>query len=126
MRARSQACGHCMVQQYHFPPESNAHKLPPPGMILAGSIASLWTIRRWAACRCSREKESDEKSAEDIGHSTLTRARELTHFCQAVKAAGKAGSAQDVANMLAEVPWARDDTKMTTQNIRLLCQIVNS
>ena len=53
MRARSQACGHCMVQQYHFPPEGKAHRPPPPGMILAGSIASLWTIRRWAACRCS-------------------------------------------------------------------------
>ena len=38
-------------------------------------------------------QESDEKSAEDIGHRTLTRAREPFHDH---KSLGKAGSAQDV------------------------------
>ena len=67
-------------------------------------------------------QESDDKSAEDIGHSVLMGSRELAHFMESAKLAGLSGSAQDVEKMLSNIKWARDDTAMNVRHIRLhLC-----
>ena len=47
--------------------------------------------------------ENDEKSAEDQGHSVLTRARGLVHMMERSKAAGQTGSAQDHAQARAPI-----------------------
>ena len=68
--------------------------------------------------------ESEEKSAEDIGHSPLMRGRELTHLMESARQSGLTGSAQDVETMLSNIKWAREDTTMHVMNIRLHLRVL--